>query len=143
MILTDRNTSTADFNNISSNNIFLNYQINLLEKNLSLSFNLNSTKLNMATGLNGNEGITAGIQKRAKDQKWMIGYNTAFLQSTTNNLKSIILNNGIRIELQPANMHRFNILLNHIGNFPENTDAGQFNTRFNEWRGEIGYNFNF
>jgi hypothetical protein len=143
MVLTDRNATTADFNNITSNNIFLNYQINLMEQNLSLSLNLNSTKLNMAMGLNGNEGITAGIQKRSKDQKWMAGYNSSFLQATTNNMKSIVLNNGIRIELQPANTHRFNIILNHIGNFPMQNDLEHSYPRFNEWRGEIGYNFNF
>jgi hypothetical protein len=97
----------------------------------------------MAAGLNGNEGITAGIQKRSKDQKWMIGYNSSFLQGTSNNFKSIILNNGLRLELQATKMHRFNILLNHIGSFPNQTDLEHPYPRFNELRGEIGYNFNF
>lgn len=143
MELMDQNMRTAENNNIESNHIFLNYQLSLNEKNTSFTLNLNSTKIQLFNGLNSNEGVTIGIQKRMMERKLMLGWNSSFLNSVQLESKFLILNNGIRGDLMANKMHRVNFLFNHIGNIPQKFE-GEIQTKgFTELRGEIGYNFIF
>jgi hypothetical protein len=144
MTLTDRSQRiNAAENDIQSNNIFFNYQVSFNERNLTLSLNLNSTKLMLTSGKNSNEGITLGATKKLMDNKLLLGLNSSVLRGTRGEGQSMILNNGIRADMQAGNMHRFNVLLNFIGNYPESTNQEQYNPRFTEFRGEVGYTFNF
>lgn len=143
MELMDQNARTSENNNIESNHIFLNYQLSLNEKNTSFNLNLNSTKINLANGLNSNEGITVGIQKRILDKKLMLGWNSSLLRSVQLDRQFTILNNGIRGDLQAHKMHRVNFLFNHIGNIPQKSELESSQKGFTELRGEIGYNFIF
>lgn len=143
MTLADQNNHTAADNNIQSNNIFFNYQVTFTDRGLSLSLNLNSAQVQLATGKNGNEGITVGLTKRLLDNKLSLGLNSSFLRGTRGTDHSTILNNGIRADLLASKMHRFNVLLNFIGNYPEQTSTEKSNPRYSEFRGELGYNFSF
>jgi hypothetical protein len=143
MTLTDQNNHTAADNNIQSNNLFFNYQVTFNDKGLSLSVNLNSAQVQLATGKNGNQGLTVGLTKRLLDNKLSLGLNSSLLRGTRGNSHSTILNNGIRADLIASKMHRFNALLNFIGNYPEQAGAEQSNPRYREFRGELGYNFSF
>lgn len=144
MTLTDQNARTSSDNNIQSNNIFFNYQVTFIERGLAFSLNLNSAQVQLATGKNGNEGVTVGLTKRLLDNKLSLGLNSSWLKGTRGTGHSTIHNNGIRADLQASKKHRFNALLNVISNTPTGssiTDGS--NTRYSEFRGELGYNFIF
>jgi hypothetical protein len=143
MTLADQNAWTTADNSIQSNTIFFNYQVNFNERDLNLSLNLNSTRLQLATGINANEGVTAGVTKRILERKLLVGFNSSVLRGNQGQGSSLILNNGFRADLQAGNMHRFNALLNFIGNYPDKPSGEPYHTRFTEFRGEIGYTLNF
>ncbi|MBC7922811.1 MAG: hypothetical protein H7Z75_17170 [Ferruginibacter sp.] len=142
MTLTDQNDRTAADNNIQSNNTFFNYQLTFPERGLSFSLNLNSTQVNLAAGKNGNEGVTLGITKRLMDNKLSIGLTNSVLRGTQGGGNSTIQNHGIRADVQASKKHRLNALLNFIGNSPTGP-TDRYNTRYTEFRGELGYNFSF
>jgi hypothetical protein len=143
MTLTDQNDRTSADNNIESNHIFFNYQVTFNERGLAISLNLNSAQVQLATGKNGNQGLTLGLTQRLLDNKLSLGLNSSLLRGTRGTGRSTILNNGIRADLMASNMHRFNLLLNFIGNYPEQAGTEQGNARYSELRGELGYNFSF
>ncbi|HLL95707.1 MAG TPA: hypothetical protein VK404_12055 [Spirosoma sp.] len=143
MTLTNQNDRTAGDNNIRSNNLFFNYQVTFVETGRSLSLNLNSATVDLASGKNANEGITAGLTKRMLDNKITLGINNSFLRGTWGNGHSSILNNGLRADLLASKMHRFNVGLNFIGNYSEASNTEKSNPRYSEFRGELGYNFSF
>jgi hypothetical protein len=142
MTLTDQNGTTAKDNNIQSNNIFFNYQLTFQEKGLSFSINLNSAQVKLSSGNNGNEGLTLGITKRLLDNKLSLGLTSSLLRGTQGSGNSTIQNHGIRADLQASKKHRFNALMNFISNSPTGL-SDRYNTRYTEFRGELGYNFSF
>jgi hypothetical protein len=139
MTLSDRN----DWADITSDQVFFNYQLTFTQTGLSLSLNLNSSQVKLATGSNGNKGITLGISKRMMENKLLLGFNTSYLQGNQGYGPATILNNGLRLDLQAHPKHRFNALVNLIGNYPDQPGSEFYNRRYTEYRGELGYQFLF
>lgn len=143
MTLTNQNAHTATDNNIQSSNVFFNYQVSFNERGLALSLNLNSAEV-LATGKNGNHGVTVGLTKRLLDNKLSLGMNSSVLRGTRGDGHSTILNNGVRADLMASKKHRFNALLNFITNTPTGTAfTDRYNASYTEFRGELGYTFSF
>jgi len=141
MTLRDLNASPLMNNDLTSVNMFFNYQIMLVPKNLSLYINLNSAHLTTARGETGNKGVTLGGSKNLKDNKFSIGLSVAVLQSFSAGQKSLLLNDGLQCAYRAGKHHTFNTNINYIGNFP-NT-GNKESTRFSEFRGEVAYAVSF
>lgn len=141
MSLVDLNASTASNNNLNSTNIFLNYQVILPQKNLTLFINLNSAKLNAATTETGNKGVTLGGNKNMMDNKLTLGLSVSIMQSTTAGKSSLLLNDGLQCTYRVNTHHSFNTNMNYIGSYPGQSQPE--NPRFSEFRGEVAYMINF
>ncbi|HEY5748088.1 MAG TPA: hypothetical protein VIU12_18585 [Chryseolinea sp.] len=141
MNLQDLNASPRMNNDLSSVNMFFNYQIMFVPKNLTLYVNLNSAHLTMAKNETGNKGITLGGSKNLKDNKLSVGLSVAILQSFSGGQKNLLLNDGLQCSYRPSKRHTFSTNINYIGNFP--SERNKESTRFSEFRGEISYAVNF
>jgi len=143
MTLDDLNPRAGFDNNIRTNNLFVNYQLTLVEQNLSFLFNANMIRMQLATGENGNEGLTLGVTKGFYNNKLTLGLTNSLLRGNQSGSRSTILNNGLRMTYQKSKKHVFNLLANFIGNYPSQAITELNELRFSEWRGEAGYTFNF
>jgi len=141
MNLQDLNPSPRMNNDLRSVNMFFNYQIMLVPKNLTLYINLNSAHLTMARTETGNKGITLGGSKNLKDNKLSVGLSVAILQSFSGGQKNLLLNDGLQCSYRPGKRHTFSTNINYIGNFPKK--GNKESTRFSEFRGEVSYAVNF
>lgn len=141
MTLVDLNASTSVNNNLNSTNFFLNYQVILPNKNLTLYINLNSAKLNMSTGTTGNKGVTLGGNKNLLDNKLSFGVSVSIMNSSTAGTKSLLLNDGLQCTYRVNAHHSFSTNMNYIGN--HGGKSGKENPQFSEFRGEVAYMVNF
>ncbi|WP_218127177.1 hypothetical protein [Catalinimonas alkaloidigena] len=141
--LLDQNPRSEADNTLQSSNAFLNYQLTFVQRGLSLSANLNRTQLKRAAGVDGNRGVTLNASQRLADNRLSVGVNASFLRSLQQNQPGKILNQGVRLDWQAHPMHRFNALVNLIGNYPDAPTAESYNRRYTEFRGELGYHFSF
>ncbi len=141
MDLVDLNKTTAVNNNLNSTNLFFNYQVVLLPKNLTLYVNLNGAKLNMDAGATSNHGVTCGGSKSFMDNKLSLGLNFSIIKSSVIGKSSLLFNDGLQCTYKVSDHHSFSTNMNYIASYPGASSSE--NPRFNEFRGEVAYMINF
>lgn len=128
--------------NMDSKNIFLNYSISFLEKNLSLFANLNNTTLQSATLNDNNKGLTLGFNQGLLKNKLNINASAGYLLGERGADKSTILNSNSQISYMLHKNHRLSFNGYYIANTPKD-EAGSGQKKFSELRAEVAYGFSF
>ncbi|MCC8407923.1 hypothetical protein LJ707_03215 [Mucilaginibacter sp. UR6-1] len=142
--LNDYNTYFSDqgiSRNISTKQYFLNYNITLPAKQLSLFINLNNTNLKGALLSDKYYGLTLGGNKSMLKNKLQTGLNASFTRGITDQGRSLIINSNANIgyQVRKNQTARLNWFLTN--NRP--ATANQQLATFTESRTEISYIFNF
>jgi hypothetical protein len=134
----DNSTNTQD--QTKSQNMFLNYQITIVPKNLTLSSSLNYTDVKAASFEQGNYGITLGVNKVLKNGKLTMGWNGSFLQGLNSTSGGLILNQTVNVNYRVNKHHSFGTNINYINNKSQQT---VLTPSFSEWRINVNYRFAF
>lgn len=132
--------STNNQDETKSKNLFLNYQITIVPKNLTLSTNLNYTDVKAAAFEQGNYGITLGVNKVLDNGKVTMGWNGSFLQGLTGSSSGLILNQTVNANYRISKHHSFGTNINYINNKSQQTVSTQ---SFSEWRIDVNYRYAF
>jgi hypothetical protein len=127
-------------NNTKSYNYFLNYQITIVAKNLTLSTTLNYTDVQTASFEEGNYGVTLGVNKVLKTGKLNMGWTGSFLQGINSSSGGLILNQTVYINYRINKHHSFGTNINYINNKSQQT---AYTPSFSEWKADVSYKYTF
>lgn len=143
MDLLDLNPLTKDNNNITSTNIYINYQFAINPQHLAIYLNLNYLQMNLSSGKIGNNGVTLGGTKTFFDNKLSLGINSSTVISQNRDKShNLIFNNGFQGTYKTGKIHSFSLNINHIANYPQ-SGITYDNPKYMEYRVEIVYAMNF
>jgi hypothetical protein len=123
-----------------SNNYFLNYQLTVVPRNLTYTFNLNYTDVKSATFEDGNYGLTLGLNKVLNNSKLNIGWLGSFLKGLHGQSTGLILNQNVNVNYRINKHHSFGTRINYINNKSQQT---VFTPSYSEWQADIIYRYVF
>jgi len=123
-----------------SNNYFLNYQITLVPKNLTYTFNLNYTDVKSASFEDGNYGVTLGVNKVMNNSKLTAGWLGSFLKGLHGPSTGLILNQNVNVNYRINKHHSFGTTVNFINNRSQQT---VFAPSYSEWQADLNYRYVF
>lgn len=138
MVLNDNNEKTQNLTEYTIHNIFLNYVLSLVEKNLSISLGVNSASVKFTANSTSVIGFSATLSKSLMNGKLSLTFPAVFQNSKfqTGTSRTINFFPGASYQLWPK--HSLSLNCGYIGNFSDM--AGQ---SFNEIRGDFGYTYTF
>jgi len=139
-VFTSLNNSSAAQDETKSQNLFLNYQVTIVPKNLTLSTNLNYTDVKAGVYEQGNYGITLGVNKVVKNGKLTMGWNGSFLKGLHDNSTGLILNQNANVNYRISKHHSFGSNINYINNKSQQT---VYTPVYSEWRVDVNYRYSF
>jgi hypothetical protein len=123
-----------------STNYFLNYQITLVPKNLTYTFNMNYTDVKSASYEDGNYGITLGANKVLNNSKLTLGWLGSFLKGLHGKSTGLILNQNVNVNYRINKHHGFGTTLSYINNKSQQTLV---NPSYSEWQADLNYRYVF
>jgi hypothetical protein len=123
-----------------SKNYFLNYQVTLVPKNLTYTFNLNYTDVKSASYEDGNYGITLGINKVMNNSKLTAGWLGSFLKGLHGKATGLILNQNVTVNYRINKHHGFGTTLSYINNKSQQTLV---TPSYSEWQADLNYRYVF
>lgn len=123
-----------------SNNYFLNYQITLVPKNLTYTFNLNYTDVKSASFEDGNYGVTLGVNKVMNNSKLTAGWLGSFLKGLHGPSTGLILNQNVNVNYRINKHHSFGTTVSFINNRSQQT---VFTPSYSEWQADLNYRYVF
>jgi len=123
-----------------SKNYFLNYQITLVPKNLTYTFNMNYTDVNSASYEDGNYGVTLGVNKVMKNSKLTAGWLGSFLKGLHGKSTGLILNQNVNVNYRISKHHSFGTTLSFINNRSQQT---LITPTYSEWQADLNYRYVF
>ncbi len=123
-----------------SNNYFLNYQVTLVPKNLTYTFNLNYTDVKSASYEDGNYGITLGVNKVMNNSKLTMGWLGSFLKGLHGKSTGLILNQNVNINYRINKHHSFGTSVSYINNKSQQTLV---TPSYSEWQADLNYRYVF
>lgn len=123
-----------------SNNYFLNYQITLVPKNLTYTFNLNYTDVKSASFEEGNYGITLGVNKVMNNSKLTAGWLGSFLKGLHGQSTGLILNQNVNVNYRINKHHSFGTTVSFINNRSQQT---VLTPSYSEWQADLNYRYVF
>ena len=139
-LFTSLDNSSNKQNDTKSKNYFLNYQITIVSKNLTLSTTLNYTDVKTASFEEGNYGITLGANYVLKNGKLTMGWNGSFLQGINSSSGGLILNQTVYSNYRISKHHSFGANINYINNKSQQT---AYTPSFSEWKADVNYKYTF
>ena len=104
-----------------SNNYFLNYQITVVPRNLTYTFNLNYTDVKSASYEDGNYGVTLGVNKVMNNSKLTMGWLGSFLKGLHGKSTGLILNQNVTVNYRINKHHGFGTTVSYINNKSQQT----------------------
>lgn len=128
-------------NNITTKTYFLTYQIGFLASRSTLYGTLNYAELGNELINDENAGLTIGGSKRFSGGKINLAISSGYLLSNRNGEDGHILNQSLQVRFSPLQAHGFHLNVSYLGNYPE--QESEWQRKFTEIRGEVGYTFNF
>jgi len=129
-----------NLSNTKSNNYLLNYQITLVPRNLTYSFNLNYTDVKSASYEDGNYGITLGVNKVMNNSKLTMGWLGSFLKGLHGKSTGLILNQNVNVNYRINKHHSFGTTVSYINNRSQQTLV---TPSYSEWQADINYRYVF
>jgi hypothetical protein len=122
------------------NNYFLNYQITLVPKNLTYTFNMNYTDVKSVSYEDGNYGITLGVNKVMNNSKLTMGWLGSFLKGLHGKSTGLILNQNVTVNYRINKHHGFGTTLSYINNKSQQTLV---TPSYSEWQADLNYRYVF
>ena len=123
-----------------SNNYFLNYQVTVVPRNLTYTFNLNYTDVKSASYEDGNYGVTLGVNKVLKNSKLTAGWQGSFLKGLHGKSTGLILNQNVTVNYRINKHHSFGTTLSFINNRSQQTVV---TPSYSEWQADLNYRYVF
>lgn len=123
-----------------SNNYFLNYQITLVPKNLTYTFNLNYTDVKSASYEDGNYGVTLGVNKVMNNSKLTMGWLGSFLKGLHGKSTGLILNQNLTVNYRINKHHSFGTTVSYINN---QSQQAIITPTYTEWQADLNYRYVF
>jgi hypothetical protein len=123
-----------------SNNYFLNYQVTVVPRNLTYTFNLNYTDVKSASYEDGNYGITLGVNKVLNNSKLTAGWLGSFLKGLHGKSTGLILNQNVTVNYRINKHHSFGTTISYINNKSQQT---LITPSYSEWQADLNYRYVF
>jgi hypothetical protein len=123
-----------------SKNYFLNYQVTLVPKNLTYTFNLNYTDVKSASFEDGNYGVTLGANKVLNNSKLTLGWLGSFLKGLHGKSTGLILNQNVTVNYRINKHHGFGTTVSYINNKSQQTLV---TPSYSEWQADLNYRYVF
>ena len=123
-----------------SNNYFFNYQITVVPRNLTYTFNLNYTDVKSASYEDGNYGVTLGINKVLNNSKLTAGWLGSFLKGLHGKSTGLILNQNVTVNYRINKHHSFGTTVSYINNKSQQT---LITPSYSEWQADLNYRYVF
>ena len=123
-----------------SKNYFLNYQVTLVPKNLTYTFNLNYMDVKSASYEDGNYGVTLGINKVMNNSKLTAGWLGSFLKGLHGKSTGLILNQNVSVNYRINKHHSFGTTVSYINNKSQQTLV---TPSYSEWQADLNYRYVF
>jgi hypothetical protein len=123
-----------------SKNYFLNYQVTLVPKNLTYTFNLNYTDVKSASYEDGNYGITLGANKVLNNSKLTLGWLGSFLKGLHGKSTGLILNQNVTVNYRINKHHSFGTTVSYVNNKSQQTLVIP---SYSEWQADLNYRYVF
>jgi hypothetical protein len=123
-----------------SNNYFLNYQVTVVPRNLTYTFNLNYTDVKSASYEDGNYGITLGLNKVLNNSKLTAGWLGSFLKGLHGKSTGLILNQNVTVNYRINKHHSFGTTISYINNKSQQT---LITPSYSEWQADLNYRYVF
>jgi hypothetical protein len=122
------------------NNYFLNYQVTVVPRNLTYTFNLNYTDVKSSSYEDGNYGVTLGVNKVLKNSKLTAGWQGSFLKGLHGKSTGLILNQNVTVNYRINKHHSFGTTLSFINNRSQQTVV---TPSYSEWQADLNYRYVF
>jgi hypothetical protein len=123
-----------------SNNYFLNYQITVVPRNLTYTFNLNYTDVKSASYEDGNYGVTLGANKVMNNSKLTMGWLGSFLKGLHGKSTGLILNQNVTVNYRINKHHGFGTTISYINN---KSQQSLITPSYSEWQADLNYRYVF
>ncbi len=123
-----------------SNNYFLNYQVTLVPKNLTYTFNLNYTDVKSGSYEDGNYGVTLGVSKVMNNSKLTAAWLGSFLKGLHGQSTGLILNQNVNVNYRINKHHSFGTTISYINNQSQQT---LITPTYSEWQSDLNYRYVF
>jgi hypothetical protein len=123
-----------------SNNYFLNYQVTVVPRNLTYTFNLNYTDVKSASYEDGNYGVTLGLNKVLNNSKLTAGWLGSFLKGLHGKSTGLILNQNVTVNYRINKHHSFGTTISYINNKSQQT---LITPSYSEWQADLNYRYVF
>jgi len=123
-----------------SKNYFLNWQVTLVPKNLTYTFNLNNTNVKSGSYEDGNYGLTLGANKVMNNSKLTLGWLGSFLKGLHGKSTGLILNQNVNMNYRINKHHGFGTTISYINNKSQQTE---FTPSYSEWRIDVNWRYVF
>jgi hypothetical protein len=123
-----------------SNNYFLNYQVTVVPRNLTYTFNLNYTDVKSASYEDGNYGVTLGVNKVLNNSKLTAGWLGSFLKGLHGKSTGLILNQNVTVNYRINKHHSFGTMISYINNKSQQT---LITPSYSEWQADLNYRYVF
>ncbi len=127
--------------NINFSQYFINYTYGIIASQLSLSFNVSSTKMEAAGTTDNNNGGTLSITKSLFKSTLSLNGSAGYFFDARDDGNSNIVNLSGNITYTFFKRHNLNLLLYYTNNKPKNITTVL--PGFTETRVELGYGYNF
>jgi hypothetical protein len=121
-----------------SNNYFLNYQVTVVPRNLTYTFNLNYTDVKSASYEDGNYGVTLGVNKVLNNSKLTAGWLGSFLKGLHGKSTGLILNQNVTVNYRINKHHSFGTMISYINNKSQQT---LITPSYSEWQADLNYRY--
>lgn len=138
MVLNDNNQKTKNLTEYHTTNVFLNYILTLVKKNLSIAIGVNSASVKFSSNSTSSLGFSTTVTKSLSDGKLNLSLPVVVQNSKFQGGTSWTLNILPGFNYQPLKKHSLSFNCGYIGNF--SNISGQ---SFNEIRGDLGYTYTF
>jgi len=139
--LTDDNTTTQTFNNITTEIYLLNYTCTIIKKALSITASLNRATNSLSTGEFKNNSYTAALSKNWFKGKLLASLSNTYTISNGPQGKTGIYNLMFNGNWQPSRHNRLNVRYTLLNNSPQNINGSQI--KYAENTCELGYTLSF
>jgi hypothetical protein len=133
-------SSVDNLSDTKTYNFFLNYQVTLVPRNLTLMTNFNYTEIDGAGFKQGNYGTTLGISKTMLNGKLSVGWNGSFLTGLFKTATGLILNQNGNLNYKVDKHHSMGVAINYINNTSQQIE---YTPSYSEWKGDINYRYIF
>ena len=118
----------------------MNYQVTVVPRNLTYTFNLNYTDVKSASYEDGNYGVTLGVNKVLNNSKLTAGWLGSFLKGLHGKSTGLILNQNVTVNYRINKHHSFGTMISYINNKSQQT---LITPSYSEWQADLNYRYVF